>query len=143
MNTYHAALWSDSSSSDDDTRYRTTHHKLTKQRGMEEQRFQDSWTWEEILDGKGPWRQAGEYHRPKEELEAAKAERWRYEARQRSRHERKPPQKLFGRHTVESGYRPEPTPRAYRRERGTGQAPCYAVKRTVSPVHVHSLVWTG
>ena len=38
------------------------------------------------------------------------------------------------RRLAESGYRPEPSPRAYRGERGTGQAPCYAVKRTVSPV---------
>ena len=76
MNTYHAALWSDSSSSDVDSHYRTTHHQRTKQHGMEERRVQDSWT----LDGQGPWRQAGEYRRPKEELEAAKAERWQYEA---------------------------------------------------------------
>ena len=46
---------------------------------MKEQRVMDSWTWEEILDGKGPWRQAGEYRRPREELEGAKAERRRYE----------------------------------------------------------------
>ena len=41
---------------------------------------------------------------------------------------------------AESGLRPEPTPRAYRKERDTGQAPCYAVERTVSPVRIHSLV---
>ena len=40
---------------------------------------QDSWTWEEILNGKGPWAQAGEYRRPKAELEAAKSERRWYE----------------------------------------------------------------
>ena len=34
---------------------------------------------------------------------------------------------------AESGFRPEPTPRAYRGERVTGQAPCYAV-RIHSPV---------
>ena len=32
------------------------------------------------------------------------------------------------------------TPRAHVREHGTGQAPCYAVKRTVSPVRFHSPV---
>ena len=69
------APWSSSFNGRD----RPSHHKRTKQRGKEEQRVQDSWTWEEILDGKGPWRQAGEYRRPKEELEAAKAERRRYE----------------------------------------------------------------
>ena len=37
------------------------------------------WTWEEILDGAGPWTQPGEYRRPKEELEAAKVERRYYE----------------------------------------------------------------
>jgi hypothetical protein len=62
------------------------------------------WTWEEILDGAGPWTQPGEYHRPKEELEAAKAERryyeqkhWRIEEQRRyegtqlvRKHERQP-----------------------------------------------------
>ena len=33
-----------------------------------------------------------------------------------------------------------PTSCAYRRARETGQAPCYAVERTVSPVRVHSPV---
>jgi hypothetical protein len=76
MDTYHAAFWSDLSysSSDEEDRYRTTHQKRTKQRGNKEQRVLESWTWEEILDGKGPWAQAGEYRRPKEELEAVKAE---------------------------------------------------------------------
>ena len=52
MNTYHAALWSAPSSSDE--RYRTTHHQRTKQRGKED------WTWEDILDGKGSymWRRS-------------------------------------------------------------------------------------
>ena len=78
MNTYHAAHRFDpsySSPEEEENRYRTTHQKRTKQRGNKEQRVLESWTWEEILDGKGPWRQAGEYRRPKEELEAAKAER--------------------------------------------------------------------
>ena len=40
------------------------------------------------------------------------------------------PRFFGGRHTgsvAESGRRPEPTPRAYRGGRHTGQAPCYAV----------------
>jgi hypothetical protein len=36
--------------------------------------------------------------------------------------------------------RPEATPRAYRKKRSTGQAPCYAVNCTVSPVRAHSPV---
>ena len=61
MNTYPTAFWSDDSSSSDESRYRTTHHKRTKQRGNREQKVLDSWTWKEILDIKGPWAQAGEY----------------------------------------------------------------------------------
>jgi hypothetical protein len=75
----------------------------------------EHWTWEEILDGKGPWAKPGEYRRPKAELEAAKAERRRYEeaAWQRGwKPERQPP-KYFGRgrHTgsvTKSGRRTEP-----------------------------------
>uniref|UniRef100_A0A8K9UXU6 Uncharacterized protein n=1 Tax=Oncorhynchus mykiss TaxID=8022 RepID=A0A8K9UXU6_ONCMY len=143
MDTYHAAPWSSPSSTIDD-RYRITHHQRTKQRGngQQQQRSQDSRTWEEILDGKGPWAQAGEYRRPKAELEAAKAERRRYEdaARQRGW---KPKNVLWGTHTgnvAKLGRRPATTPRAYRGERGTGQALCYAVRRTVSPVRRHSPV---
>ena len=33
---------------------------------------EEYWTWEDELDGKGPWAQPGEYRRPKVELEAAK-----------------------------------------------------------------------
>ena len=69
-NDTHAAPWSPSY----DDRDRISHHQRTKQRG------EDKWTWEEILDGKGPWSQAGEYRRPKEESEADKAERRYYEA---------------------------------------------------------------
>jgi hypothetical protein len=87
MNLYNAAPWS-SPSSPDNSRYRTTHHNQTKQRGNQEQKVLDSWTWEEILDGKGPWAQAGEYRLPKEVLEAVKAERRRHEVRQRNRHKR-------------------------------------------------------
>ena len=78
MNTYYAAPWS-SSPSPDDKRYRTTHQERTKQRGNGQQQrpeLHDSWTWEEILDDKVPWAQAGEYRRPKAELEAVKAESW-------------------------------------------------------------------
>lgn len=46
---------------------------------------QDSWTWEDELDGKGPWAEPGEYRRPKAELEAAKAERRHYEEQERQR----------------------------------------------------------
>ena len=78
MNFNHAAFWS-SSPSPEESRNRITHHNRTKRRGdrqrQQEQRNQDFWTWEEILDGKGPWAQPGEYRRPKEELEAAKEER--------------------------------------------------------------------
>ena len=103
MNTYHAALWSDPCySSSEEERDRITHHQRTKQRGngqqQQQQRSQDSWTWEEILDGKGPWAQAGEYRRPKAELEAAKAERRWYEeaARQRGWKPKRQPKTFIG-----------------------------------------------
>ena len=70
MDTYNAALWSDpcyTSSSDEEEeicRYRHTHQQRTKRRGNGQQqqwpKTQDSWTWEEILDWKGPWAQPGE-----------------------------------------------------------------------------------
>jgi hypothetical protein len=131
----HAAFWSDPSNSRD----RITHHQRTKQRGTEQQ---EKWTWEDILDGEGPWSQAGEYRRPKEEIKAAKKERRYYEARYapRDKAERQPQNNFVGGHTgslAESGWRPEPTPRAYRGERVTGQAPYYAVMRTVSSGRVH------
>ena len=58
----------------------------------------DFWTWEEILDGKGPWAQPGEYRRPKEELEAAKVERHWYEeaARRRGWKPESQPQPFLG-----------------------------------------------
>ena len=66
-NTYHAALWSSPSSTNG--RYRTTHHKQTKQRGEKEE-----WTWEDILDGKGSytWEEilAGRDRLPWEQLKA-------------------------------------------------------------------------
>ena len=64
------------------------------------------------MNGEGPWAQAGEYRRPKAELEAAKAERRRYEeaARQRGwKPERQPQKCIGGRHrdsVAESGVRP-------------------------------------
>jgi hypothetical protein len=130
-NTYHAAFWS-SSPSTNENRYKNTHQKRTKQRGNLEQRVLDSWTWEEILEG--PWAQSGEYRRPKEELEAAKAERRRYEevAWQCDRHKRQPQIFGVGRHTESVAES------AYRKQHCTGQAPCYAVERTVSPVRAHS-----
>ena len=80
MNTYHTANWSSdpsrfsSSEEEDEIRYRNTHHKRTKQHGngqqQQRQRYLENWTCEEILDGKGPWAQAGEYRHPKAELEA-------------------------------------------------------------------------
>ncbi|KAM9411161.1 uncharacterized protein ACWYII_025976 [Salvelinus alpinus] len=161
MSSYLAANWSSdpsllSSSEEEEElefRYRTT-HQITriKQRGkgqrQQPQRSQDSWTWEEILDGKGPWAQPGEYRRPKAELEAAKAERrWYEEAARRRGWEPESQTQTFlgGGHTrsvAKPGRIPEPTPRAYRGVRGrrTGQTPCYAVKRTVSPVRVLSPV---
>ena len=65
MYTFHAALCSHS----DDRRNRRSHQKWTKQRGQEE------WTSEDIVDGEGPWTQAGEYRRPREQMEAAREER--------------------------------------------------------------------
>ena len=53
------------------------------------------------------------------------------------------PKNVLGGHTgsvAKAGRRPAPTSHAYRRERGTGQAPCYAVRRTVSPVRLHNPV---
>ena len=98
MHSHDAALWSPHY----DDRDRITHLQWTKQRGngqqQQRQRKQDSWTWEEILDGEGPWAQPGEYRRPKAELEAVKAERRRYEeaARQRGWKPERQPQKLIG-----------------------------------------------
>ena len=106
MNTYHAAFWSDPYSSSDEEeeicRYRNTHEQRTKWRGNGQQqqrpKTQDSWTWEEILDGRGPWAQSGEYRRPNAELEAAKAERHWYEeaARRRGWKPESQPQKIIG-----------------------------------------------
>ena len=83
--------------------------------------------------------QPGEYCRPKEELEAAKAERRWYEeaARRRGWKPESQPQKCIGgRHTgsmAKPGRRPAPTSCAYWRARETGQAPCYAMERNGVP----------
>ena len=101
MDTYQAAHWSDlsySSSEEEESRYRITHHQRTKQRGNgQQQQSPDSWTWEEILDGKEPWVQPGEYRRPKAEREAAKAVRRCYEeaAQQRGWKPERQPQKCI------------------------------------------------
>ena len=149
MNTYHAAPWS--SPSPDNRRYRTTHHQRTKQRGE-----RDSWTGEQrYLEYETTWEEierwsvdSGRVPEPAwDSLEQCEEGYRRMElatqTRQRNRHERQLPQKIFGGHTgrlVESGDRPEPTPHAYRKKRSNGQAPCYAVKRMVSPVHAQSPV---
>ncbi|XP_052379828.1 uncharacterized protein LOC127931382 [Oncorhynchus keta] len=162
MDNYHATYWSSdpfrlsSSEEEEEIHYRITHQNRTKRRGKGQRRqqqqhqqqrppSQDSWTWEEILNGEGPWARAGENRSPKAELEAAKAERRQYEepARQCDRYERQPQNFFGGGHTrcgTKPGSRPELTPRVHDKQRITGQAPCYAVKRTVSPVRVHSPV---
>ena len=94
---------------------------------------QNSWTWEEILDGKGPWAQAGEYRRPQAELEAVKTERRRYEkaARQRGWKPERQPQKCIG-----GGTRG-----VWRSQVGDlRQLPVLTVERTVSPVRMLSPV---
>ena len=98
MNHHNAAFWSDSSTSPEENSYRITHHNRTKRRGNGQQQRKEEWTWEEELEGKGPWAQPGEYRRPKEELEAAKAERRWYEeaARRRGWKPESQPQKIIG-----------------------------------------------
>ena len=62
----------------------------------EEQRYKDFWSWEMILDGRGPWAQPGEYRRPKEEAEAAGDGSRRYEGTRLARKPEKQPQKIIG-----------------------------------------------
>ena len=95
-----AAFWS---SFTDNSRDRITHHQRTKQQRKEQTEFEldwrEKWTWEEVLDGAGPWHQAGDYRRPQWEIEAAKAERRWYEARVdalKEMHERHPQEKILG-----------------------------------------------
>jgi hypothetical protein len=100
------------------------------------------YTWEEILAGRDrlPWEQVEAARR----AEAAGEMSQRYEGTWLARKpERQPPKCLGGWHTgsvAKPGRRPVPTSCAYQRVRGTGQAPCYAVERFVSPVRVHSPV---
>jgi hypothetical protein len=68
-NSTQAAPWSTHYNDRD----RRSHQKRT------EQRCQEEWTWEDNLDGEGPWTQAGEHHHPREQMEAAREERQRYE----------------------------------------------------------------
>ena len=96
----HAAFWSDSPSHLEN-RDRITHHNRTKRRGKGQQRQQQQWErlhYLEELEGRGPWAQPGEYRRPKEEREAAKAERRHYEAlaRQSGWKSESQPQKFLG-----------------------------------------------
>ena len=103
MNNHHAAFWSDSPSPKENP-YRITHHNRTQRRDERQQEQREEyWTWEDELDGKGPWAQPGEYRRPKEELEAAKAERRWYEeaARRRGWKPESQPQKCIGGGTQE------------------------------------------
>ncbi|KAM9528409.1 uncharacterized protein ACWYII_041088 [Salvelinus alpinus] len=143
-----AAPWS--THSPKESRYRITHQTQIKQRVNGQPRQQqwekEDWTWEEILDGKGPWAEPVECRRPKAELEAAKAERRRYEeaARKQGWKPASTTLKFLGGWLRGSGpragRRPAPTSQANRGEREYGQTPCYAVERTVSPVRVHSPV---
>ncbi|KAM9544776.1 uncharacterized protein ACWYII_036017 [Salvelinus alpinus] len=104
-----AAFWSEdpsllTSSEDEesDSRYRITHHhaKTKRQRETKQSKGQerkDFWTWEQIMNGEGPWAKAGENRRPKAELEArrraeATGERNRsYEGTRLARKPKKPP----------------------------------------------------
>ena len=77
----HAEFWSDpcyTSSSEEENLNRITHHNRTKRRGdrqrQQEQRNQDFWTWEEILDGRVPWAKPGECRRPKVQREKRQQE---------------------------------------------------------------------
>ena len=77
MNYNHVAFWS-ASPSQEESRDRITHHNRTKRRDdrqrQQEQRNQDFWTWEEILDGRGPWAKPGECRRPKVQQEKRQQE---------------------------------------------------------------------
>ena len=86
---------------------------------------------------------SGSRSRPKAELEAAKAERRWFEEAARMEARESAPKISWGRLTgsrATLGRRPTLTSCGYRGARETGQAPCYAVVRTVSPVRVHSPV---
>ena len=67
-----AAVWSDSPSPYEN-RDRITHHRTKQRVNRQEKRNKDFWTWEEILDGRGPWAKPGECSRPKvEQVEATR-----------------------------------------------------------------------
>ena len=78
MYSYHATPWSPLY----DERDRITHHKRTKQRDKEEQRFVESRTRDERLDGKTSWTweevMAGDKTLPWKQVERAQEERRRY-----------------------------------------------------------------
>ena len=82
-----AAFWSVNPPHDRD---RITHHRTKRHDQRQQEQYKDLWTWEEILDREVP----GEYNRPKAELEAAKAERRRYE--ELARRQEKEPTKDLG-----------------------------------------------
>ncbi|KAM9426850.1 uncharacterized protein ACWYII_019844 [Salvelinus alpinus] len=116
-----AACWSNhySSSSyegEEEHRYRITHQTQIKQRVNGQPRQQqwekEDWTWEEILDGKGPWAEPVECRRPKAELEAAKAERRRYEEAARKQGWRPPSASSSG--TAHQAVSPSPPYRTAR-----------------------------
>ena len=112
---------------------RQQHEKQQRQQQQWERlHYLEKWTWEEILDGKGPWEQPGDYCRPKAELEAAKAERRHYEelARQSGWKPESQPQKFIGGGLTGSmatpGRRPAQTSCAYRGARDrAGTMLCY------------------
>uniref|UniRef100_A0A8L0DPT6 Uncharacterized protein n=1 Tax=Oncorhynchus mykiss TaxID=8022 RepID=A0A8L0DPT6_ONCMY len=149
MNTYHAALWSSYLSPEDD-RYRTTHQKRTKQcgNGQQQQRSQDSWTWERDLDYVTTWEEIdrwsvdpGRVPEPAwDSLEQCEEGYRRMELARRSRKPERQPQKCLGGGTGGVWRSQVGDLRQLRRARGTRQAPCYAVEHTVSPVRVHSPV---
>lgn len=107
--------------------------------------WREKWTWEEVLDGAGPWHQAEDYRRPQWEIEAAKAERRRYEAMDalREKHERHPQEFFWGGHTGSLARRKKsrkPATRGYMEERMGWRALCCAEERTISPIRTHSPV---
>ncbi|KAM9422869.1 uncharacterized protein ACWYII_020415 [Salvelinus alpinus] len=84
------SLLTSSEDEESDSRYRITHqHAKTKRQGKTkrskgQEKNKDFWTWEQIMNGEGPWAKAGENRRSQEEREAAKAqERWFEEAARR------------------------------------------------------------
>ena len=113
MSNHHAAIWSDSLSTDE-RRYRITHHTRTERRGnrqrQQEQRKEDElfgeWTWEDVLDGKGcyTWEEilAGRDRLPWEQVEAlrraeAAGDRSRrYEGTRLARKPEKQPKNIIG-----------------------------------------------